>query len=103
MCNPLVVKILADMFLTIDGMGRTMLAMADRFASLCPRHDSCGCAYGGSCCLSCRLRECALIETPYSLAHIARADAIRAMRRAGVPRAMVADELGVSVRTVSRA
>ena len=34
-----------------------MYAMANRFASLCPAqtgllaHDSCGCAYGGMCCL----------------------------------------------------
>jgi len=80
-----------------------MYAMGDRFASLCPGHDSCGCAYGGSCCLNCRLRECALIETPYPTARTARQDAIRAMRRAGLSRTTVADELGVSVRTISRA
>ena len=80
-----------------------MYAMADRFASLCPAHDSCGCAYGGMCCLSCRLRECALIETPYPTARTARDEAIRAMRRAGALRTTVADELGVSVRTISRA
>ena len=95
--------------MTISAIGRTMYAMADRFASLCPAqtgllaHDSCGCAYGGSCCLQCRLRECALIETPYALALSARQDAIRALRRTGAARTMVADKLGVSVRTVSRA
>ena len=77
--------------------------MANRFASLCPAHDSCGCAYGGSCCLSCRLRECALIETPYALAYTARVATIRSLRATGLPRDKVADKLGVSVRTVSRA
>ena len=80
-----------------------MYAMADRFASLCPAHDSCGFAYGDSCCLQCRLRECALIETPYALALTARQTTIRTLRDAGATRGTIADKLGVSVRTVSRA
>jgi len=80
-----------------------MLGMGNRFASLCPRHETCGCAYGGSCCLSCALNECALIVTPYSVALTARQARIRAMRAGGMSRDMVAEEVGVTVRTVSRA
>ena len=72
--------------------------------SFCQKHSECGCSLGGDCCLeSCRLRECALIETPYALAYNARVDAIRTLRDAGAPRTTVADKLGVSVRTISRA
>jgi len=77
--------------------------MANRFASLCPDHVSCGCPYGGNCCFHCVAPECVLIVTPYSLALGARQATIRALRDAGATRETIAEKVGVSVRTVHRA